>query len=123
VTDLAAWLLARIAEDEAAARAAADEIAHLAEMWDEDDSDRWGWVEWSKPGASITRQGPVADQVARWDPARVLAECDAKRRIVVSCQGMQTAVVPMAAYLATVTLRSLALPYADAPGWREEWRP
>lgn len=59
------------------------------------------------------------------DPARVLREIDAKRRIV----GDLAKVIggeyiddgePV---LAEHVLRLLALPYADRPGYREEWRP
>jgi hypothetical protein len=66
--------------------------------------------------------GRAVDQAAgpppagSWDPARVLAECAAKRRIV--------------SFAADLTeegtddlLRLLALPYADHPGYRQEWRP
>jgi hypothetical protein len=69
--------------------------------------------------------------VATYDPARVLAECEAKRQIVNLCArvveddegnnyysdgwaGLQVAVT---------TLRFLALPYSDRPGYRQEWRP
>jgi hypothetical protein len=60
-----------------------------------------------------------AMHIARWDPARVLAEVEAKRRIL-------DMVVPGnyyggygEAYLDAV--RELAQPYAGRPGWREEW--
>jgi hypothetical protein len=60
-----------------------------------------------------------AAHVARHDPARVLAECEAKRRIVDS-EGSPYVEghVP-----ATRTLRFLALPYADHPDYRQEWKP
>lgn len=84
MSDLAAFLLARIAEDEAVARAA-------------------GEGEWSAEGRDVWRVSPIAtvtivygipehesgaqtheigQHIARHDPARVLAECEAKRRIV-----------------------------------------
>jgi hypothetical protein len=128
VTDLGEFLLARIAEDEAAARTASGDGGR---NWQSvsDGYEEFGWTvgPGRTEGAGVYRY-VVTDQaqaghLARWDPARVLAECDAKRRIVVSCQEMQTAVVPTAAYLATVTLRNLALPYADHQSYREEWRP
>ncbi len=43
-------------------------------------------------------------------PDRVLTECEAKRRIITNW-GFPGA------------LRALALPYADHPDYREEWRP
>ena len=53
----------------------------------------------------------VAGHIARHDPARVLAECDAKRRIVERRN-----------HLDGPTLRALAAVYADHPDWREEWK-
>lgn len=88
------------------------------------------------------------EHVARWDPARVLADCDAKRQIVeLHCPVVTTAlgrdpivtdecsvcvdeVDEGGGYFAVTmkrlpcpTLRTLALPYADHPDHREEWRP
>ena len=67
--------------------------------------------------------------IARWDPARVLAECEAKRRIVEvhlsgeawcdHCSGGEHRGNPDAC----PTLRLLALPYADHPDYDETWRP
>ena len=58
----------------------------------------------------------------RWDPIRFLAQCEAALRIVVRCQEMLTAAVPMAAHLAQQTLADMCRPYADHPDYREEWR-
>lgn len=71
----------------------------------------------------------VAAYIARWDPARVLAEVGAKRRILdlhaPVIDGTQSSWTWFAgsesASLAIVKL--LALPYADRDGYREEWRP
>jgi hypothetical protein len=72
-------------------------------------------------------------------PARVLAECDARRQIVqlhegataydgvdyctvcsnVDRTGLDTDLEPMPCE----TLRLLAVPYADHPDWRPEWKP
>lgn len=82
----------------------------------------------------------AAAHIARHHPARVLAEVDAKRKLIRRifeyeakidsewgcCHyaeeieaGLCSEVNP-----AEVTaLRLLALPYADHPGYREEWRP
>lgn len=62
------------------------------------------------------------------DPARVLAECEAKRRIVSTMQsaingGWQSQSREEIEFVATRTLRLLALPYADHPDYREEWKP
>ena len=77
--------------------------------------------------------------VSPFDPARVRAECAAKRRIVLSCRELRpdTTILgarpkglgdfPIAPHdqhqLAAVTLALLALPYADHPDYRPEWRP
>jgi hypothetical protein len=61
-----------------------------------------------------------------WNPARVLAECDAKRRIVErhrqsfdicagDCAMQEVSPCP--------TIRALALPYADHPDYCKEWKP
>jgi hypothetical protein len=68
------------------------------------------------------RHGPGASKQGLGDyPARVLAECEAKRRIV--------DLFPKAAQdgdgwneAGIQVLEALALPYADHPDYREEWR-
>ncbi|WP_435601336.1 DUF6221 family protein [Streptomyces sp. C10-9-1] len=89
---------------------------------------------------------PHADAVhiARHDPARVLREIDAKRQLVnvhgrpheciaLTGSGERSVVDGQPWELwepehtsdhgPCTTLRLLALPYADWPGYREEWRP
>lgn len=90
-----------------------------------------------------------APHIAEWDPARVLREADAKRQVLGRYDKAGQAVEELSARrnllhargedvlmvelglesaihgrdaLAGV-LRLLALPYADRPGYREEWRP
>ena len=74
-----------------------------------------------------------------FDPARVLAECAAKRHIVLACRELRPDTrilgarpegmgdVPVAPrdqhQLAAVTLGLLALPYAGHHYYRAEWRP
>ncbi len=72
----------------------------------------------------------LAPHFARWDPARVMAECEAKRRIVALEQEWLTEMetilgkLPgMRATSLTLTLALLALPYATHPDYQEEWRP
>jgi hypothetical protein len=133
---LVEFLLARIAEDEASARAA------LPGPWEwERPTGKWngpeGYIR-SKPdgflvvsniGAEYNHQLDIdateAEHIVRWDPARVLAECEAKRRIVEGFAYVthyesddDSAVLNAAHYL-----RLLALPYADHPDYREEWKP
>ena len=91
---LAEFLLARIAEDEA--------IARRSVNWSE------GITEWADGG------DPDWEHIARWDPARVLAECEAKREIVVEMA--YDGLGPR-----EWILHQLALPYAGHPDYRQEW--
>jgi hypothetical protein len=117
--ELVEFLLARIGEDEAAARGAygvrweviegvnaSQVLVHRAEIRD----DKWrvghlGHV------ATVERGHDVA-HIARWDPARVLAECAAKRRIVEMYAGQHGQ---------PYVLHFLTLPYAAHPDYRQEW--
>lgn len=94
MTDLAEWLLTQIAEDEATAR----------------DSDAAPW------------RDHVHDlDVSGWfDPDRVLAECESKRRIIDWADA--EALDPFGDQRMQL-LRLLALPYADRDGYLEEWQP
>jgi len=161
--DLADFLLARIAEDEAAARVATPGPWR----WDNDEFDdapqgtckhRTEWADhgpnletvsgverrgsgpynghetWHEPDAvvisasgydasSLNIKRADAEHIARHDPARVLAECSAKRRIVELgvCTACATEAQPCDHR--ADTLRLLALPYADHEDYREEWTP
>jgi hypothetical protein len=118
------FLLARIAEDKRVAMDAAGD----------------GEGRWSADAVGDGPAGPrSAEHVARYDPARVLAECAAKRRIVQACRDARPEMTflgtrspgmadfPIAAHgqhqFAAVILALLALPYADHPFYRPEWRP
>jgi len=110
------FLLARIAEDEAAATAAV-EFDYGVSAWC-DDGD------------------PVNAHIARHDPARVLAECQAKRAIIEQADeasGLDAMVdndravgprdMETDPYVGDVILRHLAGVYADHPDYRQEWKP
>ena len=120
--DLDQFVLARIAEDK---RIASDAAAASGRAdWDVD------------AGAG---KPPVAEHLARHDPARVLAECAAKRRLVMVCRDSRPDLRFLGArphgmadfpltpgdqhQLAALTLALLALPYADHHDYRPEWRP
>ena len=119
MSDLAEFLLARIAEDETDARSA------------------------------VGSDGTTTQHVARWNPARVLAECGAKRRIIAAHQtygevyDAADMTYPHAAGSCVTcgfgdtweaveygsgddypcpTLRFLAAPYSDHPDFDEAWR-
>ena len=69
------------------------------------------------------------DQGEYINPARVLAECEAKRRIVEASRSYHESDQdpdpddPDGGWALSIALRALALPYADHTDWREEWRP
>ncbi|MEV8623389.1 DUF6221 family protein [Streptomyces sp. NPDC051079] len=154
--DLVEFLTARLDEDEQAARAATD----------------GPWAAWQRstlrglgdllhavttpgqaPGARAsiaTASWLDAEHIARHDPARVLAEVDAKRRILASYteavlvrdEATQWAMSPSpvitnpgadgverwtrardAAFFLEPAIRLLAQPYASHPDYDEAWRP
>ncbi|WP_173261029.1 DUF6221 family protein [Streptomyces pacificus] len=129
-----------------------DEEADAARQacWDDDASGRWTahhreeydgrWVIIDGMDEGVTEvrpqaadDGPVARHIARHDPARVLREVEAKRRILrehrqdslpdgidleecYTCGGVNER-------WPCPTLRLLALPYADHPNYRQKWKP
>lgn len=117
--DLTEFLLARIAEDEGPARAAAEskgaewEIRLLMDGHGLVGSPR------GAEGMPVRMWPEVAYHVARWDPAHVLAECEAKRRIITAASWDDEPWRRTRDYL----LELLALPYADHPDFDEAWRP
>ena len=138
---LTEFLLARIAEDEAAA------TFHRDDAWNIQDTRRH-WMDDPRPelvgGGKLLAEFDgehgvlAADHVQRWNPGRVKAECEAKRRIV-ALHGFASWDTPGGERRACTscgyyedepvvdwpcpTIRALALPYADHPDYREEWRP
>ena len=132
-TTLTEFLLARIAEDEAAARAALGPPAY-SHYGDNAAEETVAMGQ----GEGCAEEG--ADHLYRWLPPRVLAECDAKRRITsmhvereYECSrcdtgywdenddGAEVYGARPEAYPCE-TLRALALPYADHPDYLPEWR-
>jgi hypothetical protein len=138
---LVEFLLARLAEDEQAAQAL---HGVRLEAYEEGGDD--GWAVEADPGGdpgAIIGDERLAKHIARHDPGRVLAEIDAKRRIVdmhsghhecVSWDRHSTDLTPTD-HTDTVlvdrgytheddpTLRLLALPYAAHKDYRAEWAP
>lgn len=123
---LTEFLLARIAEDEAVARAASDAL------FDDEDwqVDRDRDVLTERGGALVATaaksRAPLAEHIARHDPARVLAECQAKRAVVAVCWTPDPHTQPEAANgkcTECAVLYSLAQTYADHPDYDEAWRP
>ena len=108
MSDLADFLLARIADDEATAR---EFCAVLLSRELEDGPEPFGFE---------AEGGPA-------DPVRVLADCEAKRRIVDAWQADASGPLgewdDYAWYAIEWAMKCLALPYADHPEYNEVWRP
>jgi hypothetical protein len=126
--DLVAFLRARIDDDDVAARRV-----------------KGAWREVPGTGVILASDGHLAEpcaeahwagvgaHIVRWDPNRVLAETDAKRRVLAMHDEMaQDATAEdflvrdpaqMVLRILAPVLRLLALPYAGHPDYREEWRP
>jgi hypothetical protein len=146
VSDLVEFLLARIAEDEAVARVVdlSPDTRGIYQrqgpdgLWDTYTPDAAEFyvmrvLTAGEDGYPKPKQDIPATQFFRYhDPARVLREVEAKRRIVAehpvhemdgfaccceTCGGEDEGDYPCP------TLRLLALPYADHEAYREEWRP
>ena len=111
---LADFLLARIAEDEA--------------------EQREGETEWHLRGCGWNLGEGLTRVCGCGLPARVLAECEAKRRIVAHLRfytltDQERRARPddpterLADDISAESLRLLALPYADHPDYQPEWRP
>lgn len=126
---LTEFLLARIAEDEEAARAASpggwsypgidsvaggtlyDKTRRIVDVVYENPHDNDGRI---VRRLLVPEADANGNHIARHDPARVLAECKAKRQLVDGFDSWGSD--------AQWTLRTLALPYADHPDYRDEWR-
>jgi len=137
MSDLVEFLRARLAEDEQAARAA----GAMGDEWDDglpDDT----VIRNYHSSVFDARESVNAVHVARHDPARVLAEVEAKRRIIdlhkpVTLHRMrdgQLQEIIACEYdtdpdgagwteFPCETLRLLALPYDQHPDYDEAWRP
>ncbi|MER6533001.1 DUF6221 family protein [Streptomyces sp900105755] len=142
--DLTHWLHAQLDEDERIAQAA---------CWDEQSDvwtarppqasyEQYTVEDYLGDGVVVVRpenadDDGVGQHVARHDPARVQREIDAKRRIM-ECHeswvadngdticgrcGREHVDGRPGGHFPCQTLRLIALPYADRPGYREEWRP
>ncbi|MFB4306959.1 DUF6221 family protein [Actinomadura sp. GTD37] len=142
MTDLVAFLHARMAEDEQAAYDADRSIGRGHLEWSyQDDGDLGGKVVAS--GVDLVPDvttGP-GQHIARHDPARVLAEVDSKRRIMAEHNLTPAAAPPpngptfgcetchdhpeygIGPLGECDTLKHLALAYAWHKDYQKEWRP
>jgi hypothetical protein len=123
-SDLAEWLLARFAEDERDAhRAGGRRWGSINRSWDAEPQRDIAALGDGPTQRLFTVPDGYDEHVARWSPARVLRECEAKRQIVENAAHAVEHQDIYAAMLAYYVLRTLALPYADHEGYRQEWRP
>lgn len=111
--DLARWLGEQLDEDERLARAADPELNNLT-----------GCIEIEYPEIK-------ADELhaLRHSPTRVLREIDAKRQLLARYEELRAAskerglIGDVTEEYQDFLLRVIAMPYADRPGYREEWAP
>ena len=127
---LTEFLLARIAEDEAVAHAAQhqDQPTWRADFHS---MDAMG-PKFSVLGSSGQfRSSDVVDHVVRFQPSRVLAECEAKRALINEYGKVQAAIAQGDGTEWTMggqaargqALMILALPYSAHPDYRPGWAP
>ena len=110
MSDLADFLLARIQDESALAHSADRDAQTRGPITDDLGADR---------------EDHRIAHMFRWSPARVLEDCEAKRRIVEdylaqlnSHRSGWDARTPR-----DYALRALSLPYSDHADYRVEWRP
>jgi hypothetical protein len=133
------FLLARIDEDEAAAKSADGVCPAPWGRSEPPTSSACGHLE-DAVGTAVAVTAPVFQaHIARHDPARVLAECEAKRRIVerytesdrdANSYDSDNPNQPMSYWTDWAdrhawheAVQILAAVYADHPDHREEWKP
>jgi hypothetical protein len=142
MNELVTFLLARIADEVAAASA-----AKTGNRWWVDGpalhSERW----WVYDTDGLFKRREVAEHIARWDPDRVLVELEAKREMVeefaLTCRLRDEAAERVAAAAGRPAaedldswsrahreagvwgpwVRQFGLSYASHDDYREEWRP
>lgn len=138
--DLVQFLSARLDEDARAAKLMAE---FYPVPWDVADR---GWMahvmadgpgyrevvrleQWSgmPDGKGSPDLGEIIEHIARHDPARVLADVDAKRQIIAEYERYaaerRRAMGGWYTAEASLILAALASVYADHPDYRAEWRP
>ena len=126
--ELVQWLGEILDTDEEWARAAA---AEYGAVWTADV--QLGAVTSDTGTDVVSEPNTPVDHIAEYDPARALREIDAKRQLIAQHRPVGYGNVCLS-YCHTrtpsepqtwpcLTLRLLALPYADRPGYLESWRP
>jgi hypothetical protein len=115
---LTEFLLAQIAQDEAMAQEARDGSAR---DWAEADEDAGCKCCVLVLGLGVVVDDRQAPHIVRWDPARVLAECAAKRAIIDWDCMFDGGVVDGSSMENDRVLWLLAQPYADHPDFDPAW--
>jgi len=142
MSDLITWLRAQLDEDERVAREATSgpwrynpaKVWHLpADLPTRRNGEEFVGAGPLDATVGVAATGPAdhpqsmadARYIARHHPARVLAEVEAKRRILDEIEAEHGACLGEGCVPADTDhiVRLLALPYADRPGYLEEWRP
>jgi hypothetical protein len=128
--DLVTFLRSRLEEEEQLARAASPAPWSATAEHDEVLAADGETVADGFALSSSKQLRATVDHIVRHDPARVLREVEAKRRILDDLErfiagGRDLPTDERAAGKATASgiVRLLALPYADHPAYRAEWRP
>jgi hypothetical protein len=130
IDELVVWLRGVLDEDERVARTLD------GEGWSAQGCDIHGMrrvtVDYSAEYVVACTLAVRGEHIALHDPAAVLADIEAKRRVLdeqarlldgaTTCDHCDLTHEP-AVDLAAVLLRLLAMAYANRPGYREEWRP
>lgn len=122
MSDIVEFLRARLDEDEQAARAAFSGQADPEEGWGAERSE-WYRHTTITPHVGMIHESVQAEHIVRWNPARVLAEVEAKRRTLVRCEEEMLSGIPRLVHFATQTVWEMVKPYADHPEYDEAWRP
>lgn len=135
MSDLMAFLNARLDEDEMAAKACAEVYPSPWEISDRgwvakvraDEPNFWVVAELEQHPSVDGWLGDRLDHIARHDPNRVLADIAAKRRIVEEYEAVREANADSDIDRCLVSslsacLRSLATVYADHPDYQPEWK-
>ncbi|NKV21525.1 hypothetical protein GS913_18515 [Rhodococcus hoagii] len=138
MSDLVEFLRARLDEDEQTATAATSATFGEVPTWtskDDGTGDQTHGYVMADHTAICGHDGddvplPVADHIARHDPARALREGEAKRRIVQELEDEYTQaedkLIADGVFIAlnenrSPVLRALAAVYSDHPDYQQEW--
>jgi hypothetical protein len=123
VSELVAFLAARLDEDEAAAKLAAREGG----TWKQDDPVRYPGSISSLGGQVVYDEGSPdeyqAAHIARYDPARALREVEAGRAIIAAYQPNGQGVAYTLEAGLEFALRQFAAVYRDHPACDPTWAP